>query len=168
MRRVGLTRRHSCGSGELTGTVSPARGCVALPFAICLLWAMAQTFNGVREIECKDGSNHLSLVRLPEIQLARRSKQKREVRNTKKIKAAAQSTLSELSGRTCLYLNCEIVPVVESFLASFAFFTNRVRFLHRFRRAARDSLPVTSLTKEKEGLARPPAPRKRWSVVCCK
>jgi hypothetical protein len=97
---------------------------------------MAQTFSGVRQVECKDDSNRLPLVRLPEIQLSRRSKWKREVRNAKKIKAAAESLPSELSDRTCLSLNFEIVPVDESFLASFAFFTNSVRFLHRFRRSA--------------------------------
>jgi hypothetical protein len=141
---------------------------MALPVSICLLWAMAQTFNGVRRIECKDDSNRLPLVRFLETQLTGRCKWKREVRNAKKIKAAAESISSELSGPTCSYLNYEIICVDELFLASFAFFTNRVRFLHNFHHTARDSLRVNSLTKEKEGLVRRPAPRKTWSVVCCK
>jgi hypothetical protein len=141
---------------------------VALPVSICLLWAVAQTLDGVRHIECKDDSNRLLFVRFLKIQLTSGSKWRRNVHNGKKIKAATESIPSELSGPTCLYLNYEIGRVGESFPSSFAFFTNRVRFLHRFRRAARDSFAVTSLTKEKERLVRPPAPRKTWSVVCCR
>jgi hypothetical protein len=74
MRRVGPTRRHSCLSGEPAGAEPPGWGCVALQFAICLLWAMAQTFSGVRQVECKDDSNLLPLIRFLEIQLTRGSK----------------------------------------------------------------------------------------------